>query len=124
MTTPFSDDSLLPQPAPAMPVSPHGREYVVRAERAQWEQRAFVATSVRTELDEALRGLNRALTVNHFGDCTEGNDVFSAAQRALAKLSEQVTDHANTADELSRQCISAADQIEQADRGGATSFEI
>ena len=106
-----------------MPVSPHGRDYVLRAERAQWERRASVATRVRTELDGALRELNRALTVNHFGDCTEGKDVFAGAQRALARLSEQVTDHANTADELSRQCISAADQIEQADRGGADAIE-
>ncbi|ASR03324.1 hypothetical protein GCWB2_12635 [Gordonia rubripertincta] len=95
MTTPFSDDSLLPKAAPAMPVSPHGNDYVLRSERAQWERRAAVAAEVAETLDTVFSDLKPVGKSNHLGDCVEGRDVTAGLRRALASLSADIAAHAN-----------------------------
>lgn len=70
MSTPFSDDSLLPKPAPAMPVSPHGDEYLLRSARAQWERRATVAADAASELKKAFNSLSAPIEANHSGNAS------------------------------------------------------
>ncbi len=72
VSTPFSDDSLLPKPAPAMPVSPHGDEYLLRSARAQWERRATVAADAASELKKAFNSLSAPIEANHFGGMHRG----------------------------------------------------
>ncbi|ATD70964.1 hypothetical protein CNO18_12505 [Gordonia sp. 1D] len=119
MTTPFSDDSLLPKPAPAMPVSPHGNEHLLRSERAQWERRAAVATDAAAELDMASKLLRGVAWNNYLGECTEGIGVYGALRSAVVSLREQVSHQADTAMALGNQCSTAASEIDDADRHGA-----
>lgn len=122
MSTPFADDSLLPQAVPEMPVSPHGRGTVLRSERADWERRAAAAASAATELAAASKALAGAARTNVFGDCVEGEAFHARLVGAVGRLSEELTDHLEKARHLSAQCRSAADLIEASDDGGAASF--
>lgn len=119
MSTPFADDSLLPQAVPEMPVSPHGRATILRSEREDWERRAAVAEQVTNELTIALEGLNSILRSNYFGDCREGEGVFDGLTRATALLSSDLTRGVHRAWALGEQCRVAATSIEQADMDGA-----
>ena len=122
MSTPFADDSQLPMGVPQMPVSPHGRETVLRSERADWERRATAAASAATELAEASKALAGAARTNVFGDCIEGKAFHERLVGAVGRLSEALTDHLERARLLSDQCRSAADLIEASDDGGAANF--
>ncbi|MDV7102681.1 hypothetical protein R4227_21920 [Gordonia amicalis] len=124
MSTPFSDDSLLPKPAPAMPVSPHGGEYLLRSERALWERRAAVASDVSSQLIEAIEKLRDAARYNHFGKCNEGEDFFTGLTLVLNSLTSQWTEQSSRADELSLACTRAAGDIEDADSSGAARLEV
>lgn len=123
MSTPFSDDSLLPKAAPAMPVSPHGDGYLLRSERAQWERRAAVAAEVAETLDTVFSDLKPVGKSNHLGDCVEGRHVTAGLRRALASLSADIAAHANQATDLARQCRSAATEFESADLAGAEGLD-
>lgn len=123
MTTPFSEDSLLPKPAPAMPVSPHGHEYLLRSERALWERRAAVAGDAAVELAKAKRLLAGAGRTNKLGECTEGRDVTRAVRSVIESLSAQLTDQTLQAKALSEQCRSAASEFEDTDARGAVNLE-
>ncbi len=122
MSTPFADDSLLPQAVPETPVSPHGRGTVLRSERADWERRAAVAEQVTSDLTSALEGLNGILRSNYFGDCREGEGVFDGLTRATAQLSSDLTRGVYRASALGERCRAAATSIEQVDMEGAADF--
>ncbi|GAB84038.1 hypothetical protein GORBP_028_00420 [Gordonia rubripertincta NBRC 101908] len=123
MTTPFSDDSLLPSAAPAMPASPHGDEYQLRSERALWERRAAVAVDVAAALDTAFSDLKPVGKSNHLGDCVEGRDVTAGLRRAVISLSADIAAYANQATDLARQCRTAATEFESTDLAGAEGID-
>ncbi|MCR5976576.1 hypothetical protein GDN83_02190 [Gordonia jinghuaiqii] len=123
MTTPFSDDSLLPKAAPPMPVSPHGEATVLRSEHALWQRRAGVAAEVAAELARATRLLEGSARNNRFGDCIEGQQFTSSLRGALSSLSEQWRTLAINTDVLSDQCLVASSEIEHADSQGAADIE-
>lgn len=122
MSTPFSDDSLLPRPVPAMPVSPHGDEYLLRSERALWERRAAVAADAASELTDAYNLLSAPIESNHFGDCVEGDRFFEGLVSAVSMLADQCRNHATRASLLGKQCRDAGAQIESVDREGAANL--
>lgn len=119
MTTPFADDSLLPEAGPEILVSPHGRATVLRSERADWERRAAAAMSAATALAEASTSLSGAARTNYFGDCIEGRAFHESLVGALGRLAEALNDHLDKARQLGAQCRSAAESIETSDDRGA-----
>lgn len=90
MSTPFSDDSLLPKPEPAMPVSPHGDEYLLRSERAQWEKRAAVAADASSDLNDAILDLQEVGHRNAFGNCVEGESFYKGLVLAMGRLTTEL----------------------------------
>lgn len=119
MTIPFSDDSLLPRPAPKMPVSPHGEQYTVRSERAAWEKRAAVVAEVAEELDRAFSDLKQVGKANFLGDCVEGQAVYNGLRQVIASLTVDIRSFANQSIALASQCRGAATDFEHADAQSA-----
>lgn len=124
MTIPFSDDSLLPRPAPKMPVSPHGEQYTVRSERAAWEKRATVVAEVAEELDSAVVRLTSTRWTNHFGDCAEGIAVYERATSAVASLANSLSSLSDSASELARLSRRAGESFEASDTASARDIEL
>ncbi|MDV7175919.1 hypothetical protein R4144_21695 [Gordonia amicalis] len=123
MSTPFSDDSLLPKPAPAIPVSPHGEEHLLRSERAQWERRAAVAADAAADLAKASSDLGNVGRANYLGDCVEGISVYDGLTAAVKSLKEVLFAQVELARDLGSQCEIAASTFESADREGARDIE-
>lgn len=123
MTTPFSDDSLLPKAAPAMPASPHGCEYLLRSERALWERRAAVAADAAADLAKANSDLGNIGRANYLGDCVEGLSVYNGLTTAVTSLKKELFAQVELARDLGSQCEIAASAIENADRDGARGIE-
>ncbi|SDU28911.1 hypothetical protein SAMN04488548_134361 [Gordonia westfalica] len=123
MSTPFSDDSLLPKPEPAMPVSPHGDEYLLRSERAQWEKRAAVAADASSDLNDAILDLQEVGHRNAFGNCVEGESFYKGLVLAMGRLTTELDGQSARALRLSRQCKDAASSFENADAHGAANLE-
>lgn len=123
MTIPFSDDSLLPRPAPKMPVSPHGEQYTVRSERAAWEKRAAVVAEVAEELVRAKALLAGAARSNKLGDCIEGRTVARTVRSMLESFSADLTTQAARTASLATHCRSVAAEFEAADAESASELE-
>jgi len=119
VTTPFSDDSLLPKPAPAMPASPDGLQYVLRSERTQWDRRASVATETAATLDSAIFDLNEVADRNVFGNCIEGTGFHNALVAVVNQLISNIDDCSRQAVALAQQCRHAGQAIAAADGNGA-----
>lgn len=123
MTTPFSDDSILPKPGPSTPASPHGDEYLLRSERALWERRAAVAADAAADLAKANSVLGNVGRANYLGDCVEGISVYDGLTAAVTSLKKELFAQVGLARDLGSQCEIAASTFENADREGARDFE-
>lgn len=106
-----------------MPVSPHGDITRLRSDRVQWQRRAVAAEDASIELAEAVKMVRGSFRSNYFGDCVEGQQFQSALARALTALGADLTDQSDTALLISKQCLRAADAIDEADANGAQSIE-
>ncbi|OUC79475.1 hypothetical protein [Gordonia lacunae] len=123
MSTPFADDSLLPQAVPEMPVSPHGRETVLRSERADWERRAAVARDTQEAMEEAQALLKGVIDANYLGKCVEGEQLFGMFQSSVATLADECRSQAIRARVLAEQCRIAGAAIDETDVQGAKDLD-
>ena len=123
MSTPFADDSLLPQAVPEMPVSPHGRGTVLRSERADWERRAAVARDTQEAMAAAHTLLVGVAESNYFGDCVEGERFYGLLVPAVASLADQCKRQATLARALREQCQVAGQSIDEIDAQSAADLK-